>query len=72
MEGKMLVLIFGACVQVFVLSEVWAQNALLSQWLMDNGKRAVREHRFEEAEEHYIAALKEATEANPRLADSIV
>jgi len=60
MKGKMLLLIVGACVQVFVLSEVWAQNALLSEWLMDNAKRAVREHRFDEAEEHYIAALKEA------------
>src|SRR5256712_13566600 len=68
----MLLLIVGACVQVFVLSEVWAQNALLSEWLMDNAKRAVREHRFDEAEEHYIAALKEAPGSNPRLADGIV
>src|SRR3989449_6839052 len=72
MKGKMLLLIVGACVQVFVLSEVWAQNALLSEWLMDNAKRAVREHRFDEAEEHYIAALKEAPGSNPRLADGIV
>src|SRR5207245_10711270 len=39
---------------------------------MDNAKRAVREHRFDEAEEHYIAALKEAPGSNPRLADGIV
>ena len=50
MKGKMLLLIVGACVQFFVVSDLWAQNALLSEWYVDNGKRAAREHRFDEAE----------------------
>ena len=72
MKGKLLLLLFGACAQGFLLSAVWAQNALLSEWYVDNGKRAVREQRFDEAEEHYLTALREAPGPNQRLADSIV
>ena len=64
--------ILGACVLLFLVSEVPAQNVLLSEWHVDSGKRAVKERSFDEAEQHYFAALKEAAGApGTRVTDSI-
>jgi len=71
-RGKRFTAILGACVLSFLVSEVPAQNVLLSEWHVDSGKRAVKERHFDEAEQHYFAALKEAAGApGTRVTDSI-
>ena len=63
MGDKRFTAILGACVLLFWVSEVPAQDVLLSEWHVDSGKRAVKERHFDEAEQHYFTALKEAAGA---------
>src|SRR6266487_1086882 len=72
MRDKRFTALLGACVLFFLASDVGAQHDLPLEWYVDSGKRAVKEHRFDKAEEYYLAALREASASYPRLADSIV
>jgi len=71
-RDKQFTALLGTCVLLFLVSEVLAQNVLFSEWHVDNGRRAVKERNFDEAEKQYFAALKEAAGAlGTRVPDSI-